>query len=523
MIGRLIRKIKYYSLQQSNSIENNKKNSLEDNKLDEIPKSINDLTNKLEAALNQSSDFNMRKIAVGREKPVNILIAFIDGLVNKELVNADILRPLMLETNSVEIRCKNTLELIKTRFISSCEINDIFDFKQALDAIVTGDTVIFVENESQAVKVNLRNWDKRSVEEPPSDAVIRGPREGFTESIRTNTALIRRKIKNTNLKFETIKIGKQTNTDISICYIKGIAHEEIVQNVKQKIREINMDAVLESAYIEEYIEESTFSIFPTVGNSEKPDIVASKILEGRVAILCDGTPFVLTVPYLFVEAIQSSEDYYNRSIYSIISRLIRVLAVIITTMLPGFYVALVCFHQDIIPYKLLLTMTASKEGIPFSPIVEASIMIITFELLREAGVRMPRAIGQAVSIVGALVIGDAAVKAGLVSSPMVIVIAITAITSFIVPSLAGSLLIMRLAVVFAANVIGILGIFLVSLVFFIHMCSLKSYGVNYLSPITPVHSTDLKDTFVRFPLWAMMTRPKALVGGQGRNAKYRNK
>jgi spore germination protein KA len=251
--------------------------------------------------------------------------------------------------------------------------------------------------------------------------------------------------------------------------------------------------------------------------------VAAKVLEGRVAILCDGTPFVLTVPYLLVEAIQSSEDYYSRSVYSIMNRFIRLLALFITSFLPAYYVALVNFHQDIIPYKLLLTMTASREGIPFSALIEALIMVITFELLREAGVRMPRAIGQAVSIVGALVIGDAAVKAGLVSTPMVIVIAITAISSFIVTPLSSALLIVRIVSMLAANIIGILGVLFASIFFFISMCKTKSFGIDYLSPFTPLSGTDLKDTVVRFPLWAMLTRPKPLTWENSKNAKYRNK
>jgi spore germination protein KA len=513
-------KLKAVNDNSNNEKQNNKKDS-------KIPKSIKQTRIILEDRFSECSDFILRELLLGKDSSTHVLIAYIDGLVNKQLINSDILKPIMIEVDSINLsqsfKGKSALNLFKEKLICSSDIQEVNSFDESISSILSGDTMIFMNECDSALKVSLRCWDKRNVEEPATDAVVRGPREGFTETLRTNTTLLRRKIKNSNLKFETMKVGEQTNTEICICYIKGIASDDVIKTVKERIGRIKTGAILESGYIEEFIQDSQLGLFPTVGNSEKPDIVAGKILEGRVAILCDGTPFVLTVPYLFVESIQSSEDYYTRSIYATMSRFVRILALVITTFLPAFYVALVTFHQDIIPYKLLLTMTASREGIPFPALTEALIMVITFELLREAGIRMPRAIGQAVSIVGALVIGDAAVKAGLVSTPMVIVIAITAISSFVVSSIAGTLLFMRIVLMLAANIMGILGILLISIVFFIHMCQLKSFGVNYLSPFTPLSSSDLKDTFVRVPLWAMFTRPKELTWEHGGNAKFRNR
>lgn len=488
-----------------------------------IPHSIQDLTNRLNEYFDKSMDFVTRDIFIGKYAHHKIIIAFIDGLVDKQLINSDVVQPLVLHGNDIDTDDKNWMTLLQMHYLSSCNIKKTPDLNHVVDAILSGETALFADNEEEAIIISLPKWDKRSIEESPSDAVVRGPREGFTETLSTNISLLRRKIKNTNLKFEPYKLGEQTNTNICISYIQGIVNEDLLNNVREKIKHIKTDAILESGYIEEFIEKSPFTIFPTVGNTEKPDIAASKLLEGRIAILSDGTPFVLTVPYLLVEVLQSSEDYYSRSIYSVITRFLRILAILITSLLPAYYVALVSFHQDVIPYKLLLTMTASKEGIPFSALAEALIMIVTFELLREAGVRMPRAIGQAISIVGALVIGDAAVKAGLISTPMVIVIAITAITGFIVFPLVNAFLIIRIATTLAASVIGILGILLVSVGFFIHLCSLDSFGVNYLSPFTPLSSSDMKDTFVRFPIWAMFTRPKTLTWEHGGRAKYRNR
>lgn len=489
---------------------------------DKIPGSIDDLKGLLEAAFEGSSDFIIREISLGKEPVRSVIIVFIDGLVNMQLINSDILRPLMTDPDASGTKGEPSLELLKKRIITSCEIGDILDIQQALDAILSGDVVLFLENEKTALKVNMRDWEKRNIEEPQSDAVIRGPREGFTETLHTNMSLLRRIIKNSSLRFEKMKVGEQTNTDICICYIKGIADEQVVKSIRKRISRIETAAVLESGYIEEYIEEYPYSIFPTVGNSEKPDIIAGKILEGRVAILCDGSPFVLTVPYLFVEAIQASEDYYTKFIYTLPMRFVRILALFITLMLPAFYVALVCFHQDVIPYKLLLTMAASKEGIPFPPLLEALMMVITFELLREAGIRMPRAIGQAVSIVGALVIGDSAVKAGLISTPMVIIISLTAITSFIVNKLSYALLIIRIILMLAANVIGIYGIMLVFIVLVIRLCSLKPFGVDYMTPFIPLNMIGLRDTFMRFPLKAMFLRPKELAPDFSEESRLRS-
>lgn len=514
MIRNIKRFLKYEKLKNMNSYaeENLEKNSYI------IPHKINQIEQQLQETFDKSSDFMIRQLSAGKGKQTKIIIAYIDSLVDKQMINSDIIMPIIANTNKIE---KPLLTCFCNGLINSCNICEVDSFNECISSILSGNAVIFVEDFDRALKIGVQNCVKRNIEEPTSDVVIRGPREGFTENLQTNTTLLRKKIKNSKLKFEIMKVGEETNTEICICYIKGIAHDEIVKTVKDRISRIKIDAILESGYIEDFIQDSTFSIFPTIGNSEKPDIIAGKILEGRVAILCDGTPFVLTVPYLFIESLQSSEDYYVRSIYSFLIRMVRIIALFVTTLSPGIYVALVCFHQSVIPFKLALTVAASRDGIPLSPFVEALTMVITFELLREAGIRMPRAIGQAISIVGALVIGDAAVKAGLVSTPMVVVIAITAITSFIIPQMAGALLIIRLFIMAAANIIGFLGILTAFSLVFIHMCSLKSFGVNYLSPLTPLSGTDLKDTIVRFPLWAMFTRPKAFTWEHSGKAKFR--
>jgi spore germination protein KA len=479
-----------------------------------IPKSIDIIKSNLKYIFSDCSDFVYREIEL-KESKIRIIIAYTDGLVDHKMVNMDILRPLTVELRlsslSSEINKDNIINILKKHLLCVSDIQEVSDYKLSIQSILSGYVLLYIDGKETVLRAAAQAWESRSVGPPDTESVVRGPREGFVETLGVNISLIRRKIKNTNLKFENIVLGEQTNTTVCICYIKGIVDDKIIETVRIRLNRIKTDAILESGYIEEFIEDHPFSIFPTIGNTEKPDIAAAKILEGRVAILCDGTPFVLTVPYLFIEPLQSSEDYYSRTFFASLIRILRLLALLISITLPALYVALVAFHPNVIPFKLLLTMAASKEGIPFSPIIESFVMIVAFEILREAGVRMPRPVGQAVSIVGALVLGEAAVKSGLVSNPMVIITSLTAITSFIVPPLGGTVPILRVFVLIAANILGYMGITIAGIAVIIHLSSLSSFGVPYLSPMSPMQLSDLKDTLIRVPMWAMFMRPKSII------------
>ncbi|MBS4539262.1 spore germination protein [Clostridium sp. D2Q-11] len=442
-----------------------------------------------------------------------LLVTYFDGLADTQNISKEVIQPLMMDDKKTNPD-NYIIEEIKEKYLYSAEIGDSKYIENCIDSLVSGDTVVFVEGVSEAILVGSKGFEVRKIDTPDTETTIRGSKEGFNESLRTNITLIRRRIKNPNLVFESMKLGKQTNTEICIAYINGIVNEDILKTVKRRIKKVDVDAILESGYIEDFIQDSTFSLFPTVGNNEKPDIVASKLLEGRVAIITDGTPFVLTVPYLFIESLQTSEDYYSRSILSMIIRILRFSALLISILLPALYVAGVNFHKDFIPFELLLSISASREGIPFSPLTESILMLTAFEFLKEAGVRMPRPSGQAVSIVGALILGEAAVNAGFVSNPMIIVVALTAITSFLALPISAALPIMRLVFLLSANVVGFLGILFILLLFLIHLCSLRSFGVPYLTPISPLITKDLKDSFIKAPMWMMFTRPKSIISNQ---------
>jgi spore germination protein KA len=481
---------------------------------DKIPKFVQDVRERLLEVFSECSDFVLRDIAYGDSR-ISILIGYIDGLIDKQILNQHTIEPLttaIMEGNDFHVQ--SIIGIIKDRIVNNSELSETDSFKNVIQSLLSGYAVLFVDDESTALKIGLKSAKGRAVGETDSERSLRGPREGFVENLQVNITLLRQTIKNPNLKIENMILGEQTHTDISLCYIKNIANDKIVKEVKARLAKIKIDAIMESGYIEQFIEDNAIRFFPMVGNSEKPDKVAAKLLEGRVAILCDGTPFVLTVPFLFIENFQVAEDYYGNPIYSSILRIFRLASLLITTCLPALYVALAAFHQTVIPFKLLLTMAASREGIPFTPYVEALLMNFCFDLLREAGIRMPKAIGDAVSIVGAIVLGQAAVEAGIASAPMVIVTSLTAICSFIVPSLAQVSMIMRYIFLTVANLFGLFGIAIVFVMMFSYLCTKRSFGVPYLSPFAPLNTQDLKDTFIVVPVWAMFTRPKSLAWSQ---------
>lgn len=460
--------------------------------------------------LGNSSDIVIKEFQIDGANGLRCALLLIDGLVDQENVNLSILKPMMYEAGvKMKTDCTGSLDIASLRqeFLSVGEVKLLSTIDEALGDLFSGQTILLVDKAKEALSIGLRKWEKRGIDEPQTETVVRGPREGFTETLRVNTSMLRRKIKNANLRMETMKIGRQTNTDICIAYIEGIVKPGLIDELKKRLSLISTDSVLDSGYVEAYIEDAPYSIFPTVGNSERPDTIAGRLLEGRAAIIVDGSPFVLTVPAVYIEYFQSPEDYYIRTYYASALRFIRVFSFLITILAPALYVAVTTFHQELIPTKLLFTMTAGLSGVPFPALVEALIMMVMFDILKEAGVRLPKPVGSAVSIVGALVIGQSAVSAGLIGPFMIIVVSITAISSFVVPAQTDALSLLRYIFLLLAGFLGGFGIIMGLLFTFTYLVSLKSFGVFYLSPITPLNAQGMQDCFVRMPLWKMMKRP----------------
>ncbi|ABP68342.1 GerA spore germination protein [Caldicellulosiruptor saccharolyticus DSM 8903] len=485
-----------------------KKNNLSQTK--SISTSYDQNLENVKSEFGNFSDLIIREFKIGPKKDIRAFLVMVDELVDKLVINEHILKPLMKDTylyQNQQYTPQDLYKFIKDCILYSHCITEEFDYAKTIHSILCGDVALFVDGIDRALLVSVRGWESRGIEEPNTEVVVRGPREGFTENLRTNTALIRRKIRDPKLKIESMKIGRISKTDIAICYIESIAKKELVDEVKRRLEKIDMDYILESGYIEAFIEDGKYSIFSTVGNSEKPDVVVGKLMEGRVAILVDGTPFALTVPYLFVEAFQTSEDYYSRPYYYSIVRLLRYFSFFVSTTLPAIYIAITTFHQELLPTSLLISIASAQAGIPFPSSVETLTMLLIYEILKEAGVRLPRPVGQAISIVGALVIGDAAVSAGLIGAPMVVTVAFTAISTFMIPAISDACTIIRFACVIMASICGLYGIMLVWILMLIHLCHLKSFGVNFFAPIAPTVLHDLKDVFVRFPWSILKKRP----------------
>ena len=385
----------------------------------------------------------------------------------------------------------------------------VADIAGAVREISIGGAVLLIDGRPGGVAFVLSNWEKRSPDEPKAEPVIRGSREGFTETIADNTAQLRRKIRSPQLKMREFEIGRLSRTRVIVAYIEGLADAALIEDVTARLGRIDIDGILESGYIEELIEDNPWSPFPQVLSTERPDAAAASLLEGRVVLLVDGTPFALVVPTSLFSLLQSAEDYYQRFWISTSIRWLRYLFFLLSLLLPSVYVAVLTYHQEMLPTTLLLSMARSREEVPFPALVEALLMEITFEALREAGVRLPKQVGTAVSIVGALVIGEAAVSAGLVSAPMVMVVSLTGIASFTIPrySAGFAFRMLRFPIILLAGTLGLLGIMLGVLAIIVHMCRLRSFGVPYLYPLSPMNGNAMRDIFIRAPWWMLGARP----------------
>lgn len=442
-----------------------------------------------------------------KKNNINFCAIFVDGMIDNEIINKNIIS-MIIHYKEYIPKGNELLDFLSDNVISVGEISSTCNVGEALEGILYGDTVVLVEGAEKAVVLNTKGWKTRSIEEPQAETVLRGPREGFTESLIMNISMIRRRINNSDLKFKFKKIGARTNTKIAIGYVDGIVNKKILKEIEDRVDRIDVDGILSVEKIREIIEDSRLSIFRTSGVTERPDVAAGKLLTGRIILMCDGSPVVLTLPFIFVEFFQLNEDYYESFWWSSLNRIIRTLSFIISISTPGVYVAVTCFHSEFIPPKLSLGINLAREGVPLPTAMECFIMLIAFEILREAGQRLPKHIGSAMSIVGALVLGDAAVKARLVSAPMVIVIAITVMAGFTINELASTLIPLRFIFLAFSSLLGLYGYIFVAMGVVIHLMSLRSIGVPYMLTSVEIDVQCLKDTAIRAPMWTLKDRTR---------------
>ncbi|MZP29646.1 spore germination protein [Heliobacterium undosum] len=442
---------------------------------------------------------------------------YVDGMVDSDLIHENVLARLQ-DFHWQQTPEDELLSLFVKRIVSAGNVTTETKVNPAIQALLYGNVLLVVDGASAVILIEAKGWEKRAISEPETERVVRGPREGFIENIVTNLVMIRRKVTNPNLKMVYREIGTRTKTKICIVYLEGVSRKEFLDELQRRLDQVQMDGILEPEYIIELIRDAPLSPFETLGTTERPDTAVGKLLEGRILVVVDGSPFVITLPYLFVEYFQANKDYYDNYFYSSVNRLLRYLSFFLTTSTPAIFVALTTFHQEMIPTRLLFSISAAKEGVPFPTVVEALLMLTAFQILREAGVRLPSPVGQAVSIVGALILGEAAVTAKIISAPMVIVAALTGITSFMVPEMPGVAFLLSIFFLLASSFLGFFGYIFAVIALTIHLAGIRSFGVTYLASITSIRLQDLKDTAIRAPWWWMTYRPRLLTHNDRRLA-----
>lgn len=479
-----------------------------------LSKKLKENLQLIEDIIGLSDDVVIRKFTLGNKLGIKAALIFIDGLIDKQVINESILKPLLIEEFSAEdtkvLAVNDIVNFIKENTMTINELQVVDNLEEAVQGPLNGDSILMIDGYQQVFILNSKGWKTREISEPQTESIIRGPRDGFVETLRINTALIRRRLKHPALRIKSMNVGKYSKTDVAICYIEGLTNKHLVEEVKERINNIDIDNVLESGFIEQLIEDNHISPFPQILSTERPDRVVANMLEGRIAIVTDGTPFVLVAPVTFSVFLQSPEDYYDRFIIGSFLRVLRFVAIVIALILPSLYISVIAFHPEMIPTQLALAFAGGRAAVPFPSYMEAFMMTGLMELLREASIRLPNPIGPTIGIVGALIIGEAAVSASVVSPFMVIIVATTTIASFAIPdySAAIALRLVKFPLMILSTIFGLYGLVLGLIALSVHLVSLKSFGIPYMTPMAPSRINDLKDALLRAPLWSMVTRPQ---------------
>lgn len=463
---------------------------------------------QIQKLLHNSSDFKSRSVQFF---DTQIEICYIAELTETTSLNDSIIYPICSVTEKPE---GDVLTALKSKIVSNLEITECPDIKTAVEKLLMGNALILVDGAEIILGCDVEKITVRAIAEPPTSVVIKGPREGFNESIKNNLALIRRRAKSEDLVVTMMEIGEMTKTQVALVYFDSVADKSVVKHIEKRLKNIKIDGVVDSHYLVSYLQKNPKSLFRQVGDTEKPDILVAKMLEGRVGIIVDGTPIALTLPYIILEDLQNSDDYYSQPIRVTFIRILRLVGVVLAVLLPGMYVALEKFHYKILPTEFLVTVMNTTQGIPFTPLIECLFVILLFEILYEANIRMPQYFGMAMSIVGALILGETAINAGLVSPPMVMIVALSGIIFYIVPSQASQFSILRLVAVVIGASLGLYGILLFCIFILSYLSSFDSYKSAYLAPIAPLIPSDLKDSYMRKTIKEMVKRPHSIANNK---------
>ena len=490
-----------------------------DNMLDN---NFNDQINLIQSEIGKKNPIIIKNFYIGKITPLNASIIYINGLANKDIIDRDILTPLMLHVHETLALNDDTPDYLAKSYIAMCNTEIQADIHNVIEAIKSGKTAIIIENINSFIVIDTTGGNYRSITDPPIESPIKGSREGFIENIETNVSILRRNIKDKNLSIENFKVGRRSQTELSLMYIDDIVDKDVLDEVRKRITAIDVDSITDTGMIEQFIEDSAYSVFPQVFGTESPSIVKSDLMEGKIAIILNGTPFVLTVPAVFVEFFQAPDDYNERTVISTFTRLLRCLAVFVVIIMPALYLTLIQFNVELIPVKFVNPIVQSRQGIALTPFLEILSMELVVELLREGGLRLPPKIASTLSIVGGIIVGNTAIESRIVSPTTLLVVGVGVIATFVIPNYEMALTIrfIRFPMLLLANSIGFLGIAAGCFILLIQLLSLESFGVPYFS----LYQNDLNDVFIRAPLWKMNYRPEEIPNSNAvRQSNFRNK
>ncbi len=448
----------------------------------------------LRSIMGGTMDLNIMEVLVSGHK---CAVVSIENMTSTDIMTELLFQPLTSLQLGENSKPQDIADWLTKYSLLSSERHTCYDYGEAVTQLFSGFALVLVNGLASGYLFGIQGFDKRSIDEPTSDLNVLGGRDGFIEVLRTNVSLVRRRLKTPCLRFELSKIGTKSKTDICIVYMADRCSSELVDSVRQRISSIKLETVLSSGYVMPYLMKSSKSIFTDVQTTDRPDAFAAKLCEGKVGIIIDGTPFTLLVPTFFIENFNTVDDYANRPYYATYIRCIKYIAFILAVLLPGVYVALATFHSETFSYKLLLSLVISEESTPYPLVFDVVIITLMYEILREAGIRLPKTVGGAVSIVGGLIIGDAAVNSGLISAPILIILGLTATSSFVIPNLNQQTSVLRMIMIIAGGVAGLYGITLVSAAVLANACALSDNGIPYTAPVTPFFKSGFKDVLMR--------------------------
>jgi len=459
-----------------------------------LPESAEEFKKMLKDAAGNTMDVNITDVLISGHKCVFVAA---EGMISTQALSTLIFEPIMNFDVGGKASADEVYKFLTEQSIMTIDRQELTTFGEVFMRLFSGFAIIFIDQKNKAISFGVQGYDKRGVENPSSDNNVMGAQDGFIEALRTNVSLVRRRIKSPKLKFELMQIGKTTKTDVAVAYISDKADKKIVDEVKRRLGSIELDTVFSSGYIEPFLEGEYKTLFSSVNTTDRPDAFCVKLNEGKVGIIIDGTPFTLIVPTIFMEAFRTIDDYTSRRFYVTYIRWIKYLSFFLAVALPGIYVAVASYHPEMMSHRLLLNLVASKEGTPYSVTAEAMIITVMYEIMREAGIRLPKAVGGAVSIVGALIIGDAAVTSSLISAPLLIIIGLTATASFVIPNLNQQTSVLRFVFIVVGGVFGLYGICILTMAIIASTCTLNSFTVPYTAPVSPVTPSTLSDIFSR--------------------------